>query len=199
MNMLTKTPTNEVVKNILVGADDNTGTNAKFYAQANGEIFHASIGTSIFSRQSLASFGDGSSAPSITGSEWTETASVTGAGNQTDRRTKIRVRYFKRFGIKNLIVKGFAKREIQSGTGSTNTARIYASIDTDEDFVSVTSSFYQEFQLNLDVSNLADDSFHIVEIEVYAEADGDASAEPPQTLTETKTFLREDVYITSAT
>lgn len=53
--------TADTTKSFFTGADNKSGLNAKFYARADGDIFHAAIGSIVARKLTLADFGELSS------------------------------------------------------------------------------------------------------------------------------------------
>lgn len=186
-------------KSFFTGADDKDGTNAKFFAQADGNIFHASIGAALKVQNSVADFNDNSSAPTLTNT-WKTSASVVGASQtSTEERKKIRLKYLHRFGISKILVKSFIRRTVggQATQGSTGVLEI-AIPSVVSDTAATFSATFEEKTIELDVSTLTDGTFYNLEVILKASVTSSSGASGTDT-SDCTANLREDILIQTAT
>lgn len=179
-------------KAFFAGADNKDGDNAKFYAQADGNIFYDAITRILYN-------------PVVTGSDvsypdgvgWSPTATASDTGDDTNTDTGILIPYKRKFGENRIEVSGMARHSDSiNGTifGHENEVRLI--IDGSEvDVYDVTPTSWTEFTLTADIpGSVAVGDRISVEVEIHAfinSASGAANS--------TTTELREDVIVQTLT
>jgi len=179
------------------GADDASGTNAKFFTQADGNIFHPLIGRTFFHKFSIADVGINTTQSvnpdqDILGVE----TSINGLGSVSEDRRKIEGRNLtKQFSENTLRVEGSARKvnqatEVVSGS-YTFTNEIRANVIDGDNLVTILAtnaltppnSALTTFTLDVDISGIQDGKKIIVRVRTIAEIESGGQTDSSDTAT----------------
>jgi hypothetical protein len=189
------------------GADDKSGTNARFYARADGKIFHDAIGQDLTQFESRANFGRNPADASTTFSNWSSFTSATIPFGQSSVASDNEVLFKafqvrKRFGIESIRILARVRRATASNTGGSaaHEAKIIAETNFGgvSDEVTFFNSSFATVVLELDMSGVADGTIGMVELKLFARADITFGGSDGDTV-ETEAFCSENLLILTST
>jgi len=183
-------------KSFFAGASNKEGDDAKAFITANGKIFYAALGKSIFNRTSTAGFSPGNTASSITAGTW-KTAAESDAADLTVTETKIYASFTKRFGENVLMMSGQLRLQAVIGSpGSGSRARVRMKTGgLSETYELASFGTTTDFDFQLDISSIADNERLVLEVELEAFLNQNNSG----TTQRVEATLREDLNIFTAT
>jgi len=158
---------------------------------------HPSLGAVIWAKNSVADFGFGDVAGAITNNSWQTSTTVLGEGTEISFQTKIRTRYYHKEGIKKIILNAQARTSnLTSGQATfTNQVKLIVGGLSSIHNISATGSL-NVFTLEVDVSTLTADTYHVIEVELRAEVDTTGTGNSDTSTAQS--YLREDAYILSS-
>jgi hypothetical protein len=174
-------------------------------------IFFDAMGTIIYARSEVAPFVPGATPSSFNDEFWKTKASSLGSTMNTITERKGGVRYYKRFGENSIFINGVIDSSgtttdvIASHTATvtfeiraTENGSVLVSGTKELNKASGSTSSASEFTINMDITNLSDNTFYYVMWKLTAEVDG-SSSQPNNELQETIAKLREDILIRTTT
>ncbi|HKK46034.1 MAG TPA: hypothetical protein VJ964_10965 [Balneolaceae bacterium] len=175
---------NGAIKAFFAGADDEAGSNARFFAQADGKIFSEGIREVLYKKAATAGYNYGDelsvSGPGV--SQWKTTVNTSGTNSDTKTEIKLQVQFEKKFSLDTIRLKGFLHYGVTSDGSGVNgyakcTVKILGESLEDSQQTSISSSPLS-LDLSLDIgSYLNNNQLFYAEIILEAHVEGlDGSA-----------------------